>query len=1112
MASLPSDSPQQALAQLVQQINFARGKFALFFVQTDSPTSRADWMAAVDEALAQRGIQAVNYAPEKPIPDLLTPLAQLSEDLPLASPACFMAIGLEPFILLDDPTPPLLAHLNLARELFRERLPHPLVLWLSDEALTALARKAPDFWAWRSGVFEFKGLPQSGNEVRLLRDARYEARAELQEELRKVESILEAQEALRGILPADQLEATLSVLHERRANLGARVGASIVQIDRERSVAVAGDVTDSAILTGDDNRYIKAETYIEGDLYAGPPPRDPQEALRIYRKVLAQATSNLPLRGRDLGASDPTAAQKPIGLANVYVDLNTKTPIEDKEKRGKKRPPSLSEEAQTRLLSALEAVIQNRRLVLKGDPGSGKSTFVNYLAHCLAAQTLKCLKGWPKAEADLLPIIIILRDFARSLPQELPAAEPRHLWSFIADRLRAQNLTLVTEPLRELLESGKGLVLLDGLDEVPSTEQRVFVRDAARAFIERYPDNRYLVTCRVLSYLPPKSPKEPDLRLTPLPEFDLAAFSPEQVNDFIGLWYEELSHIAVVSKEEAPRLTGRLRAAIQRPELARLAQNPLLLTVMALVHTHKGRLPEARALLYEDTVDILLWRWEQVSKGENRLSRLLLEAGCTDIDLKRALWQLAYEAHAQIGARDAAEKLVGIGELRLQQVLAALNKDDRNWAMQVIETMKLRAGLLLEREPGVFTFPHRSFQEYLAGAYLASLGNFAARATELAANGSLWREVILWAVGRLVYLSGDVDKPLALVGELCPSQPPAAVLDWQKAWLGGEALLETGLNRVQDSALGRDLLPRARNRLVDLLAIGALTPLERAAAGDTLARLGDPRFDENAWFLPKDPLFGFKRIPAGSFIMGGERYDDEKPKHEVPLPEYWMAKYPVTVAQFKAFVEDGGYKKHNPESLLGLPNHPVVNVTWYDALEYCRWLTGKIQEQAGKHKSKDEKEQAFWDGLKKGKLVVTLPSEAEWEKAARGADGQEFPWKGKFDPDKANTIETGIGRTSAVGCFPQGESPYGLLDMSGNVWEWTRSLWGKDWQKPSFSYPYDKDDGRENLDAEGDIPRVVRGGAFNLNVRSVRCAYRDRSLPYFWSGDRGYRVVVSPVF
>ena len=134
-----------------------------------------------------------------------------------------------------------------------------------------------------------------------------------------------------------------------------------------------------------------------------------------------------------------------------------------------------------------------------------------------------------------------------------------------------------------------------------------------------------------------------------------------------------------------------LQDAVRRPDLWRLAPNPLLLTVISLVHTHRGRLPEARALLYEETVDILLWRWEQVKlagqEGAPLLRQLLLDAGRSEVDLKRILWDLAYEAQSRSQPGEETD-LADIGENRLQNALAALKDDDHNWARQVVTAIK----------------------------------------------------------------------------------------------------------------------------------------------------------------------------------------------------------------------------------------------------------------------------------------------------------------------------------------------------------------------------------------------------------------------------------------
>jgi len=170
-------------------------------------------------------------------------------------------------------------------------------------------------------------------------------------------------------------------------------------------------------------------------------------------------------------------------------------------------------------------------------------------------------------------------------------------------------------------------------------------------------------------------------------------------------------------------------------------------------------------------------------------------------------------------------------------------------------------------------------------------------------------------------------------------------------------------------------------------------------------------------------------------------------------------------------------------------NQPVEGVSWYEALAYCRWRGA--QED----------------------LSCRLPTEAEWEKAARGTDGRQYPWRGAFDPSRLNSREGDqtVESTTPVGIYPTGVSPNDCWDMAGNVWEWTGSLWGKDLMEPEYLYPYDPADGRENLDAGDDMLRVLRGGSWVDNRDFARCTYRDRFFPNFVNVYVGFRVVVSPI-
>jgi formylglycine-generating enzyme required for sulfatase activity len=240
------------------------------------------------------------------------------------------------------------------------------------------------------------------------------------------------------------------------------------------------------------------------------------------------------------------------------------------------------------------------------------------------------------------------------------------------------------------------------------------------------------------------------------------------------------------------------------------------------------------------------------------------------------------------------------------------------------------------------------------------------------------------------------------------------------------------------------------------------------------------------------------RVPAGEFQMGSvmardkDTQDDELPPHTVHVPDFYMSKYPVTNLQYQAFIQASGHRaprdwERGPRP-QGKENHPVPKVSWRDALAFCNWLSQETGHS------------------------FHLPTEVEWEKAARGTDGRIYPW-GDEPPDEARcNFGENVGDTTTIGRYsPQGDSPYGCADMAGNVVEWCHSH-----HRP---YPYHAGDGREDFEKEDgrwyftealDV-RVLRGGAWWSSAQDVRCASRPKIGPFFWPIHAGFRVAKGPL-
>jgi formylglycine-generating enzyme required for sulfatase activity len=651
--------------------------------------------------------------------------------------------------------------------------------------------------------------------------------------------------------------------------------------------------------------------------------------------------------------------------------------------------------------------------------------------------------------------------------------------------------------VHEELEAGRVLLLLDGLDEVVGSTSRQQVVRAVQAFAKAYPACRLVVTCRVRAY---EGAPNQAWQLPGWPTATLADWTVGQMQHFVQAWYGAAAASSRMSGEKRDERVTALKGAIERRgDLKRLGVRPLLLTIMALVHFNDGQLPEERVGLYSRCVDLLLGQWELAKEDGSGYGKLTdyLSLPDTDVKVLRPLLQAAAFAAHEASTPDVPGSL-GRDTLRLMVMEALAQKGHPNpfqGAKRFLEYTDVRSGLLQASDAGdAYTFPHLTFQEYLAGLELVREVDFVQHILARR-DDDRWRVPIQLGVGHLVS-EGALAMVYQLLSELVYLEGRSEEQHQRDLLFASDLAEDIGWGRLKSAGftrLRRDLA----HALVSVVEGTVLPARERVRAGTLLGGLGDPRIPitPEEWSIASaggttDPLHRYWcHVPPGTYVVGScddarDARDDEKPQHTVTIAyPFWIARYPITNAQWQAWVAQGGKPSYRADDGdLNHPNQPVVRVTWQMFNDFCFWLT----DQMG--------------GVLPAGYAVQLPTEAEWEAAARGGDGRRYPWGDEWQDDhattEANRRDLGTGWSTPVGCYATGAAPCGALDMAGNVWEWTADVWRS---HPGAAEPFKEQE-----------YRVLKGGSYRGGRTLVRCATRVTYHHDLNLIDFGGRVVVSP--